>query len=314
MSDLSMLLDMGFEKEKAGMGLKKGGNLTGAIDWLEKNAEKSIEDLKADEAADIEVNGPALQPGEEARSLVCNDCGKKFRSTAQAEYHASKTEHTNFAESTEEVKPLTEEEKAAKLAELRQKAAERKAGQSDQDKLERKRNEQIRMKSTKEQSDAKEALKAKQQIQEAADKRRWKVEELEVKKKIQQKIAADKEARKLKAEQEKAARAAGLPEGTILTGSSAPAPAPAPAAAAAPRAAPMHSEARLRLQTPSGNIMKTFSADTTLFEVAQAIGTENGTQVSSFTQNFPRKVFDGSDFGLTLKEAGLVPSAALIVQ
>ncbi|KAK4938922.1 hypothetical protein LTR28_009486, partial [Elasticomyces elasticus] len=128
------------------------------------------------------------------------------------------------------------------------------------------------------------------------------------------KIAADKEARKLKAEQEKAARAAGLPEGTILTGSSAPAPAPAPAAAAAPRAAPMHSEARLRLQTPSGNIMKTFSADTTLFEVAQAIGTENGTQVSSFTQNFPRKVFDGSDFGLTLKEAGLVPSAALIVQ
>ncbi|KAK4982381.1 hypothetical protein LTR66_009308, partial [Elasticomyces elasticus] len=153
MSDLSMLLDMGFEKEKAEMGLKKGGNLTGAIDWLEKNAEKSIEDLKADEAADIEVNGPALQPGEEARSLVCNDCGKKFRSTAQAEYHASKTEHTNFAESTEEVKPLTEEEKAAKLAELRQKAAERKAGQSDQDKLERKRNEQIRMKSTKEQSD-----------------------------------------------------------------------------------------------------------------------------------------------------------------
>ncbi|KAK4914222.1 hypothetical protein LTR28_013692, partial [Elasticomyces elasticus] len=142
MSDLSMLLDMGFEKEKAEMGLKKGGNcpynhnisdtntavVTGAIDWLEKNAEKSIEDLKADEAADIEVNGPALQPGEEARSLVCNDCGKKFRSTAQAEYHASKTEHTNFAESTEEVKPLTEEEKAAKLAELRQKAAERKAG------------------------------------------------------------------------------------------------------------------------------------------------------------------------------------------
>lgn len=61
-----------------------------AVDWLGNNADKSIEDLKADEAED-EEDGPALQPGETARSLVCKDCGKKFRSTAQAEFHAGKT-------------------------------------------------------------------------------------------------------------------------------------------------------------------------------------------------------------------------------
>jgi len=36
--------------------------------------------------------------------------------------------------------------------------------------------------------------------------------------------------------------------------------------------------------------------------------------VQTFTSNFPRKTWDQSDFGLSLKEAGLVPSAALIVK
>lgn len=76
-----------------------------------------------------------------AHSLVCNDCGKKFRSQAQAEIHASRTEHVNFAESTEEIAPLTEEEKKARLAELRQKLVEKRGGMSEQDKLDKKKNE-----------------------------------------------------------------------------------------------------------------------------------------------------------------------------
>ena len=64
--------------------------MQGAIDWLDKNADKSIEDLKAEEE-DEEENGPKIQPGETARSLKCNECGKNFRSQAQAEFHATKT-------------------------------------------------------------------------------------------------------------------------------------------------------------------------------------------------------------------------------
>ena len=51
----------------------------------------SLEQITAEDAADEEANGPALEPGEQAMSLLCNDCGKKFRSQAQAEFHASKT-------------------------------------------------------------------------------------------------------------------------------------------------------------------------------------------------------------------------------
>lgn len=119
-----------------------------AVEWLDTNADKSLEQITAadtahadDDETNPNVEPAALKPGEVARSLVCNDCGKKFRSQNQAEFHASKTEHVNFAESTEEIAPLTEEEKKVKLEELKRKAAERRAGTSAQDKLEQKRNE-----------------------------------------------------------------------------------------------------------------------------------------------------------------------------
>lgn len=101
-----------------------------------------------------------------AKSMICNECGKKFRSVAQAEFHASKTyvtpewrgrrgislsrsgltvmrnrEHVDFSESTEEIAPLTEEEKKARLEELRQNLAEKRAKQAILDKEEQKRNE-----------------------------------------------------------------------------------------------------------------------------------------------------------------------------
>lgn len=152
----------------------------------------------------------------------------------------------------------------------------------------------------------KEELQRKEQIKEAAKKRQEKADEMEAKKRIKAKIEADKEERRRKAEEAKAAR-----EGRAI-----PAAASAPAVVAAPaRPAVNHNETRLRLQTSGGNVMKTLPAETTLFEVAQMLEAENGLAVSKFIQNFPRKTFEGNlDFGKTLKEAGLVPSAALVVQ
>jgi len=61
-------------------------------------------------------------------------------------------------------------------------------------------------------------------------------------------------------------------------------------------------------------VLKTFPVNTTLFEVASAVADEIGQDVESFTQTFPRKVFDKEYFGETLKDLKMVPSASLIVK
>lgn len=162
-------------------------------------------------------------------------------------------------------------------------------------------------------------LKEEMQLKElhkAADKKRQeKLDDAAAKKRIQEKIAADKEARRLKAEQAKAQR-----EGREVTDnavSTAQAtPASTSSGSSSQPATKQHTEARLRLQTASGTITKTFGAETTLFEIAQSLVTENGGhEVSSLTMTFPKKVFSGEiDFAKTVKEAGLMPSAVLIVK
>ena len=114
-----------------------------ALTWLEGRQDKPLDEIQAE--ADT-ATAPGLAGGdvggdEQASSLVCNECGKKLRGTAQAEFHATKSGHVDFAESTEELAPLTEAEKAERLAELRARLAEKRAGQSEQDKADKKRNE-----------------------------------------------------------------------------------------------------------------------------------------------------------------------------
>lgn len=162
------------------------------------------------------------------------------------------------------------------------------------------------MKSTKEVSDAKEKLARDQQIKEAQAKRAEKAADIQAKKRIQEKIAADKEERRLKAEAAKALREGRAPP----VQEAAPVAAPA-TSTGAPK---VHTESRLRLQTATGTLTKTYPIDTTLFEISQQLEGEIGA-VSSFTMTYPKKTFEGPvDFGKTLKEAGLVPSAVLIVK
>lgn len=275
--------------------------VNGAIDWLEKNQDKPIEELKADDDDD---DGPSLQPGEEAKSLVCTDCGKKFRSQRQAEFHAERSGHVNFDESTDEIAPLTDAEKKAKLEELKAKAAERKALQAVQDKKDAKRNEEISRKKTKDLQDLKEEMEKKEQIKAAAKKRQEKEDDIAAKKRIKDKIEADKAARKAKAEAEKAART-----GQVIVPDE---PAAPPITQPKPSGA---SQARLKLQLPSGlTMMKTYPAETKLSEVQQAIMQEAGFEVTSLAITYPKKVFSGAELDQTLAAAGLAPSAVVIVK
>ena len=119
-----------------------------AVGWLEEVEDKSLDEIKAADAkaeTDPKTEPTDLKPGEEAKSLVCGECGRKLRSHAQAEFHATKTGHVDFSESTEEIAPLTEEEKKAKLEELRRRLAEKRSGTSEQDRLDKKKNEVRRL-------------------------------------------------------------------------------------------------------------------------------------------------------------------------
>ena len=157
--------------------------------------------------------------------------------------------------------------------------------------------------------DIKEDLKKKEQLKEAAAKRKEKQDEIAAKTRIKAKIEADKEERRLKAEKEKAEREGRAPPtapaGVQLPISSGP---------VVSKPASAYTESRIRFQTSSGNIQKTFPVETTLYEVASALAKDVGSEVQSFTQNYPKKIFDMVDFGATLKELGLVPSASLIVK
>ena len=140
-------------------------------------------------------------------------------------------------------------------------------------------------------------------------KRREKQEEIAAKERIKAKIAADKEERRQRTEKEKAEREGRAP---LLEPVTVQIPTSSGPVASKPVSA--YTDARLRLQTSGGNVQKSFPVDTTLFEVASALSQEVGIEVQSFTQNFPKKVFDVLEFGATLKELGLVPSASLIVR
>ena len=190
---------------------------------------------------------------------------------------------------------------------MKRKLVEKRAAQAEQDKIDRKKNEQIRLKATKESQDIKEELQKKERLKEAQAKKKEKQDEAEAKKRVLEKLEAQKAERKRKADAEKAARAGQAPP------PAAPSTAPTSSGPTTSKPASAYTDTRLALQTPTGRVTKTFPVETTLFEVAHALS-EGGLEVNSFTQNFPKKVYDRTDFGMTLKEAGLVPSAALVIK
>lgn len=192
------------------------------------------------------------------------------------------SEHQNFEESKEIIKPLTEEEKKAKLAELKQRffsherkmmderfnavrLAEKRATQAIVDQQENKKNEAIRRKATQDTEKIKEEMRRKEQLKEVEKRKQEKIDDARAKARVLEKIKETQQARKEQAEKEKAAR-----EGRAYEEVSKP--------VEVPKKTVNHSEARLQLRLPAGQppLIKTFAAEATLFEVAAAIEEERG--------------------------------------
>ncbi|KAI0730979.1 ubiquitin-related domain-containing protein [Earliella scabrosa] len=260
-------------------------------------------------------SGAGDAAGAEAKSIKCSICGKTFKNVDLANYHAEKSGHDQFEESTEEIRPLTEEEKKQKLAELREKMAAKRAVKAKEDAKENLANEAIRRKAGRDMNAIREEMKQKELIKEAEKKRQEKLEDAKARAAVKAQIEADKKARAEKAAREKALRE-GKPFEPSASGSSAPAP--AAATSTAPKTAGKdYPETRLQIRMASGGqpYTTTLPSDATLREVAEFLAGQTlavDVETVSFSLTFPRKTFARSDMSRTLRDLGLTPSAVLI--
>ncbi|KAF9454395.1 hypothetical protein P691DRAFT_656154 [Macrolepiota fuliginosa MF-IS2] len=337
-SDRDSLLGMGFDPARVEWALKATGGrgLQPAMDHIFENEGKPIPDLSA--VSDVSSAAPRGEPMDEddddlealqnlgvkgaaaaaaasateaeAKSIKCSECGKIFKNTALANYHAEKSGHDQFEESIEEIKPLTEEERQQKLAELREKMAAKRAEKAVEEAKEAKANEAIRRKAGKDMNQIRQELQLKEAQKEAEAKKREKLEDARARAAVKAQIEADRKARAEKTAMEKALR-----EGRAPPGATAPVDVPKPAVAAASTAAGRDfKDTRLQIRMSSGGqpYTTTLSSDAPLREVAEYLAGQNlsvDVETVTLAQHFPRKTFTPSDFSKSLRDLGLTPSA-----
>ena len=233
-------------------------------------------------------------------SLVCEDCGKRFRTPADCELHATRTQHQNFKQSTEEIKPLTDDEKKAKLEELQRKLREKRAAQAAEDETATLKSEKTRRLTTKEVEEAKRKHEEAEMAKILKEKLREKEEDAKAKAKIREQIAADKAAR--------AAERSGQMDVTPVVPVAAPQPAAVPAAQAT------YTTCKLQIRLLAGApVTNTFSPDQTIDDVFKFVRDKAGYNWPFWLKmTRPDRTFVPGD-ATTLSAAGLVPSAVLFV-
>ncbi|KAG8946620.1 hypothetical protein FRC04_011514 [Tulasnella sp. 424] len=354
MSDREQLLSFGFPADRVEWALKSTGNrgLQAALDFLVENEDKPVPadlgsvseqkppagaaagpgDEDDDDAAALQAalgmsmktataeegatSGEGGSGGGVAQSIRCSICGKIFRDTALANFHAEKSGHDQFEESTEEIKPLTEEEKKQRLEELRQRAVEKKAAKAAQEAEENKANEKIRRKAGQDRLEAVEQMKIKELEKEAAKKRQEKLDDAKARAAIKAQIEADKRERAEKAAREKALREGReyVPGGSS---SSTPASSSQPAAPAPAVKGSEYKDTRLQIRLSAGGapLITTLPSDSPLRAVAEFVASQSlaySVDTVSFAMQFPRKTFTQADMNKSLRDLGLTPSAVLI--
>jgi hypothetical protein len=187
---------------------------------------------------------------------------------------------------------------------VREKLAKKREVQGKEDEEARKANEKIRRKAGQDMGAAREDLKIKEIAREAEKKRQEKQADLQAKKRVKEQIEADKRERAEKAAREKALREGRMEDTQAAVQTAKPMAPSAPASTS--------NEARLRVRGPGGMWTGSLPADSTLHELEKKMQADGKAQGSmNFSTTFPRKIFTESEKQKTLRELGLVPSAAL---
>mmetsp|Transcript_34456 Transcript_34456/g.50598 ORF Transcript_34456/g.50598 Transcript_34456/m.50598 type:complete len:556 (+) Transcript_34456:154-1821(+) len=183
---------MGFSTLRAQKGLLNGGgNVEGAVEWLLAHQDDAnIDDPICLVAADKGKGAVGI-----AQSYKCNECGKILSNMANLELHANKTGHSDFEECTEAVKPLTPEEKAAKLVQIKALLKAKRAEREKQEKEEDVEREKRRRFMGQEMSKTKEQMEIEKRKRDAQMKKREKESFKRERERIRAELAKDKAER-----------------------------------------------------------------------------------------------------------------------
>ena len=233
-------------------------------------------------------------------NIKCDICSKLFLTLDDANLHAFKTEHESFSESTDEYKPLTEEEKKVKMAELQDKLQKRRKERAEQEAKEDALNAKIQRESSKRFQEAAKANEERELQKAINERKREKLEELQAKQRVLKQIENDRLERQSRTQQS---------EGKSLN--------PVPVAVA-PSSAPMAAgdsvNIRIRFKD-SQTFSRSFKAEERLEAVFDWVRAENpGIGKFRLFNSYPRQEFPVENKGMTLRELDLVPSASLLVE
>ncbi|XP_059149688.1 UBX domain-containing protein 1-like [Physella acuta] len=324
-TDVETLVEMGFPTHRAQRALAKTGykGVQLAMDWLfahsdDPDIDEPVEAPKdnilgkAEEAAaETSETSPGETEGtdqaEQPKSLKCDECGKLLKSEIEMQAHAARTQHSSFSESTDEVKPLTDEEKREQMAKLQERLKQKRLEKEEQDKKEQIQREKMRRNQGRDLSLAKQKLEEAEMKKIAEERRREKNEEKLARQRVKDQIEKDKQDRAAKLAKEK--------EETPVKPAaiSSPSPSNTPTPVQPPKE---YSECKLQIRLTNGQALtQTFGAKEPLSAVRLYVEMNRTDAQGPFSlmTSFPRKVFSSADMDMPLDFLGLVPSSVLMV-
>lgn len=180
------LKEMGFSELRAQKGLlfSSGKTVESAIEWLSEHQD------------DADIDDPIPEnAGAEAKSFRCVKTGKILKTMADLELYANRTGYSDFEESTEEVKPRTAEEKAAKLLEIKALLKAKRAEREKAEKVDHTEREKQRRFMGKEMAQTREQMEIEQRKRDAQARKREKLEQKRERERIRAELEKDKRER-----------------------------------------------------------------------------------------------------------------------
>ncbi|XP_062502398.1 UBX domain-containing protein 1-like [Corticium candelabrum] len=313
---LDQLVEMGFPRERAEKALIASDNkgAEAAMEWLLSHSG----DLECGHVlGQTDSEGSGVQLGGEvggdqqqhlqALSIKCDECGKLLCSEKEAQAHATRTGHSQFSESVEEIKPLTEEEKKEQQRKLQDLLKQKRADRIEREKNEEKEREKARRKGGKELAEAKQKLEIREAQKLAVQKKREQQEDALARQRVRDQIARDKAERQSKAKLEKQTAEATIPSSiqSVLSESK------------GLTIQKDYTECRLQIRLTDGSALRNaFKPTDTIQTVIDYVAANRKDSAGSFVFATYRgtKDFGPADAFLTLQDAGLVPSSVLIVK